>query len=68
MKITREEFRGLRIHTLAASELQRVWRGHVERRKAARRLEWEGAEPGPARIQLGLRLVAEAEVAFERWD
>jgi hypothetical protein len=66
MKITREEFRGLRVHVLAATEIQRVWRGYIGKRKLERRREWEGAVPGPERIQLGLRMIDESKVAFER--
>merc|ERR1719198_2811847 len=56
----------MRIHIVAATELQRAYRGHLGRKKAARRREWENAEPGPERLKLGLKLIEESKVAFER--
>ncbi len=66
MKVAREEFRSLRIHMLAATEIQRLYRGHLGRKIVERRKEWEAAEPGPERVKLGLKLIEESKLAFER--
>ena len=66
MKIAREEFRSMRIHMLAAIEMQRIYRGYLGRKTVARRREWETATPGPERIELGLKMIEESKVAFER--
>eukprot|EP01041_Mallomonas_annulata_P003889 gene3889-7762_t len=66
MKVAREEFRSMKIHKLAAIEIQRLYRGHLSRKLVARRRKWEAAQPGPERIQLGLKLIEESKVAFER--
>ena len=66
MKVTREEFQLLRVHMVAAQEIERVYRGHLGRRRTQRRRDWENAEPGPERLKLGLRLIEESKVAFER--
>ncbi|KAH8048111.1 hypothetical protein JL722_12710 [Aureococcus anophagefferens] len=66
MKVTREEFQLLRVHMVAALEIERVYRGHLGRRRTPRRRDWENAEPGPERLRLGLRLIEESKVAFER--
>ena len=66
MKVAREEFRSLRIHMLAVIELQRIFRGYLGRKQFARRREWEATAPGPERIKLGLKLIEESKVAFER--
>lgn len=66
MKVAKEEFRGLRIHALAVIEIQRNFRGYLGRKKMNRRRKWESAAPGPERIKLGLQLIEESKVAFER--
>ena len=66
MMVAREEYRLMRVHMVAAVECQRTYRGHLGRKKAARRREWENAEPGPERLKLGLKLIEESKVAFER--
>ena len=66
MKVAREEFRSMRIHMLAAIEMQRMYRGYLGRKKVTRRREWETATPGPERIKLGLKMIEESKVAFER--
>jgi pimeloyl-ACP methyl ester carboxylesterase len=66
MKVAKEEFRSLRIQMLAAIEIQRWYRGYLGRKIMARRREWESATPGPERIKLGLRMIEESKVAFER--
>lgn len=55
-----------RIRQLAATEVQRLYRGHLGRRKAARRREWLGTEHGPQRLALGMRMIQESKEAFER--
>jgi myosin heavy subunit len=66
MKVAREEYRSLRIHILAAIELQRTFRGYLGRKKMARRRLWESTKPGPERIKLGLQFIEESKQAFER--
>jgi hypothetical protein len=66
MKVAREEFRSLRIHVLAVIEIQRTYRGYLGRKQFARRRQWEAAAPGPDRVKLGLQLIEESKVAFER--
>ena len=56
----------MRVHMIAALEVQRCYRGHLGRRRSRRRRDWENAEPGPERLRLGLRLIEESKVAFER--
>lgn len=34
-----------------------VCRGHLGRKRAKRRREWEQAEPGPERLSMGLKLI-----------
>jgi DNA repair exonuclease SbcCD ATPase subunit len=66
MKVAKEEFRSLRIHMLAAQEIQRCFRGFLGRKQVSRRRRWEAATPGPERIKLGLQLIDESKAAFER--
>jgi pimeloyl-ACP methyl ester carboxylesterase len=66
MKVAKEEFRSLRIHLLASVEIQRIYRGYLGRKIMSRRRQWETAEPGPERIKLGLKLIEESKLAFER--
>jgi hypothetical protein len=66
VQVAREEYRLMRVHVVAAIEVQRVYRGHLGRKKALRRRDWETAEPGPERLKLGLKLIEESKVAFER--
>eukprot|EP00953_Heterococcus_sp_UTEX-ZZ885_P003173 2237-Heterococcus_DN1.PRE.2 len=47
----------------AATELQRVYRGHIARQAAARVRLWRGAKPGAPRLQLGLRLIRDTKVS-----
>jgi pimeloyl-ACP methyl ester carboxylesterase len=66
MKVAKEEFRSLRIHMLASIELQRCYRGYLGRKLMARRRKWESTAPGPDRIKLGLVMIEESKVAFEK--
>ena len=66
MKVAKEEFRSLRIHMLAAQEIQRCFRGYVGRKMVNRRRKWDAAAPGPERIKLGLQMIEESKAAFER--
>ena len=58
-----DEYARTRAFSLAAVEIQRVYRGVIGRRKASRRLEWERAEPGPARLKLGMRLIEDTKAS-----
>lgn len=66
MRLQRDRFLDLRVKSLAATEVQRVYRGHLGRRRASRKQQWVAAAPGPARLSLGLRLIGESKEAFER--
>uniref|UniRef100_A0A7S3MBB9 SAM domain-containing protein n=1 Tax=Spumella elongata TaxID=89044 RepID=A0A7S3MBB9_9STRA len=66
MKVAKEEFRSLRIHVLAAVEIQRMYRGFLGRKQMARKRLWESTAPGPDRIKLGLEFIEESKQAFER--
>ena len=66
MKVAKEEFRSMRIQVLAAIEMQRWYRGCLGRKIVARRREWDEATPGPERIKLGLKMIEESKIAFER--
>lgn len=66
MKVAKEEFRSMRIHMLAAIEIQRCYRGYLGRKVMKRRREWEAAPAGPERIKLGLKMIEESKVVFER--
>jgi pimeloyl-ACP methyl ester carboxylesterase len=66
MKMGRDEYRRRRIFELASTELERVWRGYLGRRRAARLRAWENAEPGAERLALGLQMIEESKLAFER--
>jgi hypothetical protein len=66
MKVAKEEFRSIRIHILAVIEIQRCFRGHVGRCTTRRRREWESAQPGPERIKLGLSMIEDSKIAFQR--
>ena len=68
MKVAREEYRSLRVHAVAANEIQRVYRGHVGRKMVQRRREWTATEPGPERIKLGLKLIEETHFAPDQAD
>lgn len=66
MKVAKEEFRSLRIHVLAAIEIQRMYRGFLGRKQMNRKRQWESTAPGPDRIKLGLEFIEESKQAFER--
>merc|ERR1711871_477349 len=68
MKVAREEYRSLRIHAVAANEVQRVYRGHIGRKTVRRRREWTATEPGQEGIKLGLKLIEESKRAFEQQE
>lgn len=66
MHVAREQFLAARVSVVAATELQRVYRGHIGRVEAARRKQWRDAEPGPERLALGLQLLEGSKQAFAR--
>ena len=55
------EYGRIRVHSIAAIEIQRVYRGAIGRRKASRRLEWQRAGPGQSRLKLGMRLIEDTK-------
>ena len=54
------------IRKIASIDLQRIVRGHLARKKAAKMKLWATTVPGPARIELGLRMIKESQDEFER--
>eukprot|EP00752_Nemacystus_decipiens_P014642 g13039.t1 len=60
-----EMYARARTTSIAAVEIQRCYRGVIGRKKAARRLAWQRAEPGPERLKLGVRLIEDSKTAFE---
>ncbi|CAM9236976.1 unnamed protein product [Choristocarpus tenellus] len=65
-KIEREEYFKTRSSSIASREIQRVFRGHLGRRAAKRRRDWEAATPGPERLKLGLKMIEDTKITFER--
>jgi hypothetical protein len=49
MKVAKEDFRSMRVHGLAAQEIQRCFRGFTGRKQMERTRKWEAAVPGPER-------------------
>jgi hypothetical protein len=66
MKVAKEEFASMRIHMLACIEIQRIFRGHIGRKIIDRRRKWDATPSGPERIRLGLEMIDESKVVFER--
>lgn len=64
MYVGRNNFLDRRIRELAAVQIQRVYRGYMGRRFASRKRMWEEAEPGPERLNLGIKLIGESKEAF----
>ena len=64
--IALEQCRLQLIRRIASIDLQRIVRGHIARQKATKIRIWATTEPGPARIELGLRLIKESQDEFER--
>mmetsp|Transcript_29157 Transcript_29157/g.36599 ORF Transcript_29157/g.36599 Transcript_29157/m.36599 type:complete len:1081 (+) Transcript_29157:2-3244(+) len=60
------QYETLRVQSLAATEIQRLYRGHLGRKKVRRRQEWDAAQPGPERMRLGIRMLEESKLAFDR--
>ena len=65
-KLATDRVKVLRFFRIAATEIQRVFRGFSGRKKAARRYKWKMTEPGPERIKLGLELINESKDEFEK--
>ncbi|KAE9112432.1 hypothetical protein PF010_g10443 [Phytophthora fragariae] len=66
MYVARGEFLTVRFSELAALEIQRMYRGLLGRREAARKNQWRDAPPGAERLALGLQLIEGSKQAFER--
>ncbi|KAL4169584.1 hypothetical protein KRP22_010502 [Phytophthora ramorum] len=66
MYIARGRFLTARFSELAALEIQRMYRGLLGRREAARKKQWRDAPPGAERLALGLQLIEGSKQAFER--
>lgn len=61
-KMARDSYLRARCSWLASREIQRIYRGHLGRRAARRRREWQSAGPGPERLKLGLRMIEDTKV------
>ncbi|KAL3666527.1 hypothetical protein V7S43_008160 [Phytophthora oleae] len=66
MYVARGKFLTVRFSGLAALEIQRMYRGLLGRREAARKKQWRDAPPGAERLALGLQLIEGSKQAFER--
>lgn len=66
MHVARDRFLTQRLSLLAATEIQRVYRGHRGRVEAKRKKAWHDAEPGPERLALGLQMIEGSKQTFER--
>ncbi|KAF1778577.1 Alpha/Beta hydrolase fold [Phytophthora cactorum] len=66
MYVARGQFLTARFSELAALEIQRMYRGSLGRREAARKKQWRDAPPGAERLALGLQLIEGSKQAFER--
>ncbi|ETL37061.1 hypothetical protein L916_11117 [Phytophthora nicotianae] len=66
MYVARGQFLTARFSELAALEIQRLYRGFLGRREAARKKQWRDAPPGAERLALGLQLIEGSKQAFER--
>ncbi|CAN0433299.1 unnamed protein product, partial [Ectocarpus sp. 8 AP-2014] len=60
-KLAKDGYARGRAMSIAATEIQRCYRGMIGRKKASRRLEWEKSEPGPERLKLGVRLIEDSK-------
>jgi len=65
MHKARKKYTQNKVHNVAASEIQRVYRGHLGRLKVARRRKWEQTPAGHERVKLGLGMIEDAKVKFE---
>ena len=50
---------------IASIEIQRIFRGFIQRKKVAKKRKWYNAEPGPERIKLGLDLIQKSREEFK---
>ncbi|CAM9532239.1 unnamed protein product [Discosporangium mesarthrocarpum] len=66
-KVARDDYIRTRSFSIASREIQRLYRGHIGRRAAKRKREWETTPPGPQRLKMGLRMIEDTKVvAFEK--
>ncbi|CAM9798864.1 unnamed protein product, partial [Laminaria digitata] len=65
-KMARDSYLRVRCSWLASREIQRLYRGHLGRRAARRRREWQAAGPGAERLKLGLRMIEDTKVRAEK--
>ena len=66
VKIAWEELHHLRVHKLAAVEVQKVWRGWSLRRTLTRERLWQSTPRGRPRVKLGVTWIKEKEALFNR--
>lgn len=65
IKAAIERLKVLRAYKVAATDIQRVFRGFSGKKKTHMIRKWENAEPGPERIKLGLELLQDSKNQFE---
>ena len=53
------------LEDIAATSIQKLYRGVLGRRLAQRKRQWQSAEPGPERLELGLQMVQQSRERFE---
>eukprot|EP00939_MAST-03C_sp_MAST-3C-sp1_P004059 g4059.t1 len=53
------------LEDIATTTIQKVYRGVLGRRQAKRRREWQSAEPGPERLELGIKMVQRGREQFD---
>jgi len=59
-------YQQLFMEDLAATTVQRVYRGLLARRRVAKQRKWDNTSPGAERLELGLKLIANSKESFER--
>jgi hypothetical protein len=63
-----EGYREIQILRIAATTIQRIWRGYVDRRFAKDLVEWEDTESGPLRLAVGVRIMNRESGALKRFQ
>lgn len=63
--MARNDYLRTRCVWLASREIQRIYRGHIGKLAAKRRMEWQEAKPGTDRLKLGMRLIEDTKVQHD---
>lgn len=51
---------------LAATQIQRLFRGHMGRQRFQRKKAWNATAPGPDRLKLGIKIIENSKEAYDR--